>query len=220
LQGESRWLALAQCWDSLPAQEQIWILHWGLDAFPHKVGALVPQSLASEHDEVTLEGLRILGALGGTQAVAPLRELAAKFLNHPSAAVRAAAAHASPPGVDWRTFLDKETEWQVRAAAVTQLAKQEGEAALPTLIQLLRSNDWRVRAAAADAIAGMGPRCAECMKPLVHDTDENVRIAAVRVLLNLGEDEWLKHELVLTTADDMRQKNPSNSNIVSGQVAE
>ncbi len=116
---------------------------------------------------------------------------------------------------DFRPFLDQETERHVRPAAVTQLGKQEGEDALPTLIQLLRSNDWRLRAAAADAIAGMGPRCAERMKPLVHDTDENVRIAAVRVLLNLAEDEWLKHELGLTTGDDMRRKSPSNSNIVS-----
>jgi HEAT repeat protein len=67
------------------------------------------------------------------------------------------------------------------------------------LIQFFSSNDWRLRAAAADAIAAMGARSAEPMKPLVHDTDENVRIAAVRVLLNLGEDEWLKHELGLTT---------------------
>jgi HEAT repeat protein len=91
---------------------------------------------------------------------------------------------------------------------------------LPTLIQLFRSNDWRLRAAAADAIAGMGPRCAEQMKPLVHDTDENVRIAAVRVLLNLGQDGRLKHELVLATGDDWRQKSPSTSNIISEQVAE
>ena len=219
LQGESSWLALALSWDSLRAQEQVWILHWGLDAFPHRVGALVPQSLASERDDVRLEGLRILGALGETQAVASLRKLAAKFLSDPSAAVRAAAAHVSPPGVDWRAFLDQETEWHVRAAAVTQLAKQEGEDALPTLIQLLRSNDWRLRAAAADAIAGMGPRCAERMKPLVQDTDENVRIAAVRVLLNLAEDEWLKHELGLTAGDGMRPKSPSNSTIVPGRVA-
>ncbi len=54
------------------------------------------------------------------------------------------------------------------------------------------------------------------MKPLVHDTDENVRIAAVRVLLNLAEDEWLKHELGLTIGDEMHQKSPFNANIVSG----
>jgi HEAT repeat protein len=220
LQGESSWLALARAWDDLRGQEQVWILDWGLDAFPHMVGALVPQSLASERDDVRLEGLRVLGALGETEAVASVRELAGKFLNDPSAAVRAAAAHASPPGVDWRAFLDQETEWQARAAAATQLGKQEGEDALPTLVQLLRSNDWRLRAAAADAIAGMGARCAERMKPLVRDTDENVRIAAVRVLLNLAEDEWLKHELGLTTGDDMRGKGPSNSKIVSGRVAE
>jgi HEAT repeat protein len=197
LQGESSWLTLARSWDALRVQEQVWILHWGLEAFPEMIGALVPQSLASERDDVRLEGLRVLGALGERQAGASLRELAAKFLNDPAADVRAAAAHASPPGVDWRAFLEQETEWQVRAAAVTQLAKEEGENALPTLIQLLRSNDWRLRAAAADGIAGMGPRGGERMKPLVHDADENVRIAAVRVLLNLAEDEWLKHELGL-----------------------
>jgi hypothetical protein len=197
LQGQSSWLALARSWDNLRAQEQVWILHWGLDAFPEMVGALVPQSLASEWDDVRLEGLRVLGALGETQTAASLRDLAGKFLNDPDAAVRAAAAHASPPGVDWRAFLEQEAEWQVRAAAVGQLAKQDGEDALPTLIQILRSNDWRLRAAAADAIAGMGPSGGERMKPLVHDTDENVRIAAVRVLLNLAEDEWLKHELGL-----------------------
>jgi HEAT repeat protein len=170
-----------------------------MDEFPGMVSALVPQSLASQHAEIRLEGLRVLGSLGEKQAAASIRKLAVEFLNDRSAIVRAAAAHASPPAVDWRSFLDQETDRQVRAAAITQLAKQEGQNALPTLIQFLGSNDWRLRATAADAIAGMGARSTELMKPLVHDTDENVRIAAVRVLLNLAEEEWLKHELSLTT---------------------
>jgi HEAT repeat protein len=198
MQGEFTWLALARFWGNLRVREQVWVLQWGMDEFPGMVGALAPQSLASEHAEVRLEGLRVLGALGEKQAAAPIRKLAAEFLNDRSAIVRAAAAHAFPPAVDWRAFLDQETDWRVRAAAITQLAKQEGENALPTLIQFLRSNDWRLRAAAADAIASMGAPSAELMKPLVHDSDENVRIAAVRVLLNLTEDEWLKHELGLT----------------------
>jgi HEAT repeats len=199
MQGELTWLTLARFWGNLRAQEQIWVLQWGIDEFPGMVGALVPQSLASEHPEVRLEGLRVLGALGEKEVAVSIRKLAAEFLNDRSAIVRAAAAHASPPAVDWRSFLDQETDRQVRAAAITQLAKQEGQNALPTLIQFLGSNDWRLRATAADAIAGMGARSTELMKPLVHDTDENVRIAAVRVLLNLAEDEWLKHELSLTT---------------------
>jgi HEAT repeat protein len=199
MQGELTWVALARFWGNLRAQEQVWVLQWGIDEFPGMVGALVPQSLASEHAEVRLEALRVLGALGEKQADASIRELAAEFLNDRSAIVRAAAAHASPPAFDWRAFLDRETDLQVRAAAITQLAKQEGQNALPTLIQFLGSDDWHLRAAAADAIAGMGARSAELMKPLVHDGDENVRIAAVRVLLNLAEDEWLKHELGLTT---------------------
>ncbi len=83
LQGESSWLALARSWDNLRAQEQVWILHWGLDAFPEMVGALVPQSLASEWDDVRLEGLRVLGALGETQAAASLRELAGQISQRP-----------------------------------------------------------------------------------------------------------------------------------------
>jgi len=199
MQGELTWLALARLWGNLRAQEQVWVLQWGIDEFPGMVGALVPQSLASKHAEVRLEGLRVLGALGEKQAAASIRKLAAEFLNDRSAIVRAAAAHASPPAVDWRAFLDKETDRQVCAAAITQLAKQEGQNALPTLIQFLGSIDWHFRATAADAIAGLGAGTAELMKPLVHDTDENVRIAAVRVLLNLVEDQWLKHELGLTT---------------------
>jgi hypothetical protein len=199
MQGELTWLALARFWGNLRAQEQVWVLQWGMEEFPGMVSALVPQSLASQHADVRLEGLRVLGTLGEKQAAASIRKLAVEFLNDRSAIVRAAAAHASPPGVDWRAFLDQETHWRVRAAAIAQFAKQEGENAWPALIQFFGSNDWRLRAAAADAIAAIGARSAEPMKPLVHDTDENVRIAAVRVLLNLGEDEWLKHELGLTT---------------------
>jgi len=199
IQGELTWLALARQWENLRSREQVWVLQWGMDEFPGMVSALVPQSLASQHAEVRLEGLRVLGALGEQHAAASIRELAAEFLNDRSAIVRAAAAHASPPGVDWRAFLDRETQWRVRAAAIPQFAKQEGANALPALIQFLGNDDWRLRAAAADAIAVLGARSAESMKPLVHDTNENVRIAAVRVLLNLGQDEWLKHELGLTT---------------------
>jgi hypothetical protein len=199
MQGELTWLGLARFWGNLRAQEQVWVLQWGMEEFPGMVSALVPQSLASQHAEVSLEGLRVLGTLGEKQAAASIRKLAVEFLNDRSPIVRAAAAEASPPGVDWRAFLDQETHWRVRTAAIAQFAKQEGENAWPALIQFFGSNDWRLRAAAADAIAAMGARSAEPMKPLVHDTDENVRIAAVRVLLNLGEDEWLKHELGLTT---------------------
>ena len=125
--------------------------------------------------------------------------LAIPLLDDPDAQVREAAVLTGPAGLDWRAFLSRETVPSVRRAVVLQLARTAGEEAIPDLAGLLRSDDWQVRALCAEALARLGECVVETVKPLVHDEDQRVRVAAVRVLLHLRQDTWLKHEFGLVT---------------------
>jgi HEAT repeat protein len=86
-----------------------------------------------------------------------------------------------------------------------QLAKTEPQKAFRDLVQFLRSTDWQIRVAAADGLARLGTT-AGTTKNARARPDENVRIAAVGVLLE--EDDWLKHELGMT---GMEPKLPASA---------
>ncbi len=84
----------------------------------------------------------------------------------------------------------------VRRACLTALRKCEGERALPELVDALREQDWQIRAVAAKELAALGAPVIENVRPLVHDSQEYIRIAAVAVLAELEDYAWLERELL------------------------
>jgi len=66
------------------------------------------------------------------------------------------------------------------------------------LTDCLRDQRWQVRAAACNIIASLGPTIVNEICPLLHDSDENVRIAVASILVGLGEPELL--ERVIATS--------------------
>jgi HEAT repeat protein len=107
------------------------------------------------------------------------------------AEVREAAIRAVPPEVDWRALLASEVNTAIRVAITVQLTKTAREEAIPTLIALLNSDHWQERANAAACLTSLGPAVVEAIKPLLHRARQSVRAAALRVLFDLGQGEWL-----------------------------
>ena len=193
-QGEGVWTALALEWNKLTEDGQVWLLQWGLEEFGAMVGGLLPEALRSNLRRVRIEALRALANLPASAVSQPVRAMALPLLEDADAEVRALAASASPAGPDWGAFIEHEVNPLVRRAAVIQLARTEGKRAIPDLLQLLCAENWQVRAVAAESLVSLGMAAAEAVKPLVHDDDQNVRIAAARILLDLEQDSWLQLE--------------------------
>lgn len=151
-------------------------------------------SLRSDR-KLKVEALRNLAGLPKDGEQESLRALALPFLADPDPWVREAAVWASPAACEWRTLLAREADPIVRRACVFQLATLEQEQAIPDLIQFLHSEDWQLRSVSAEALVKLGVIAVDQIKPLVHHSNRNVRISALRILLDLKQDSWLKREL-------------------------
>jgi hypothetical protein len=196
-QGERAWIRLALLWDQLAARLQTWLLQWGSREFQAMLPGLLPQALSSGDHGLVLEALRAMADAGENIVPEPIRGLAVTFLSDRDPAVRQAAVAAAPSRVNWREFLACEPSSAVRSEAMIQLAKKERERSIPDLIHFLRSSDWQARAAAAGCLVTLGTAAADAVKPLVRDGDQNVRTAAVRILIALQQDVWLEQELLM-----------------------
>jgi len=190
-QGPQAWVHLALHWDDLHTAVRIWLLRWGSQDFPAMVPCLLPQALRQANRSLVLEALRTMGEVGETLVPIYIRSLAAAFLSDVDAEVREAAIRAVPPKVDWRALLVSEANPAVRVSITVQLTKTAREEAIPTLIALLDSDHWQERANAAACLSSLGPAVVEAVKPLLHRASQSVRAAALRVLLDLGQDEWI-----------------------------
>lgn len=75
-----------------------------------------------------------------------------------------------------------ETDASVREALFTALASLASEAAVQSLLPLLRSEDASLRNGAIEALAAMPQAVAPCMDGLLQDADPDVRIFTVNLL--------------------------------------
>lgn len=141
-----------------------------------------------------IQALRTLAELCESDMQESLRALALPFLSDPDPSVREAAIWAGPADLEWRTLLERELDPCVRRACVFQLATVERERAIPDLIQFLHSEDWQLRCVSAEALVKLGTVVTEEVKPLVHHSKTGVRVAALRILLDLKQDIWLERE--------------------------
>lgn len=155
-QGEPAWMTIAREWQRLSEQNQIWLLRWGSEEVPQMTTSLLLGALSNGSKDVLIEGLRALATLRGNGVPEAIESIAAEMLKNLDPEVREWAVHAAPARQDWRTFLEREPEASVRRACIPQLARSEGERAVPDLIEFLRSEDWQIRAQAAAAMSRMG----------------------------------------------------------------
>lgn len=205
--GEPAFCYLREQWDALCDADRIWLLRWAVNDWPLSAPALIARALERDGAEVALAALQSVPAVLGDDSRGPLRPLVSRWARHADPALRRAAIEAGAQGVDWRgAALETETDPAVRRACIARLAEQEGAAGVSTLIALLEDADWQTRATAAGALIEIGSGAAtavpvaEAVKPLAHDCRQAVQVAAVQVLIGLGEQAWLEKEFLASSA--------------------
>jgi hypothetical protein len=193
-QGESAFQLLTGHWDALSEENKEWLLRWGSRISSREVDALVCRALEAGQDTLILAALECLAEQGS-----PSEEYADalhRLVQHPNPAVRLAALRAGAQGIDWREMLARETDRAIRCECISRLAWEEGARAMGDLVHLLETEEWDLRAAATSALIGLGPAAIPPMRRLVEHPAEGVRVAAVRVLVELGDDLWLEEKLI------------------------
>lgn len=169
-----------------------WLMDCG--ARKHQVYAveLLADALKSGSDGLVLRALESIPRLG--QASVLFRTLLGRFLEHPEKGIRLAALRAGAPVEGIKERLAGEQDKDIRLELISRLAGEQGEAAVPVLVELLHDKAWEIRAGATNALIRIGRPAIDAVKPLIDIEDEKVRIAAAQVLIALGQDEWLEAE--------------------------
>lgn len=209
-QGEAAWALIASRWQQLTEEDQFWLLGWGSSKNPQIIANTIQHALSSGTRRVRMEALRALSGFEEHESIEPIRALLIPLLQDEDLIVRHAAVFSAPSDVDWRALLRHERHLPTRQAALAQLVKAEGARAIPDLLEHLRDNNWQIRATASDLLVNLGDAVVEPVKSLVQDPDQNVRVAAVRILLDLEQDHWLEQEILLPQ-DNGRQPSTTYS---------
>ncbi|HOQ27190.1 MAG TPA: HEAT repeat domain-containing protein [Armatimonadota bacterium] len=193
-QGESAFQLLIGHWDAFSEENKEWLLRWGSRLSSPEVEVLLRRALDSGQDTLMLVALECLAERGGPSE--DLAEALHRLVQHPNPAIRLAATRAGAQGIDWREMLAREADRGIRRECISRLAQEEGARALDDLVQLLENEEWDLRAAATSALIGLGSAVIPAMRRLVEHPAEGVRVAAVRVLVELGDDLWLEEKLI------------------------
>ena len=194
-QGLPAWVQLTNGWDNLGSRDQVWLLEWGSRECQHSIGPALKAGLSSTCMRVLQAALETLSRDEIRDLYPSLLPLAGPALTHIDSRVRRAAVAANPPEVDWRAMLRGDPDPLVRRACLTVLRKCEGQRALLELVDALREQDWQTRAVAAKELAALGAPVIESVRPLLHDSQECIRIAAAAVLAELEDYAWLERQL-------------------------
>lgn len=186
---------LASRWERLGSESRAWLLAWAAEEAPdaEATASLVDAALADESEEVALAGLEA-GERLPEGAVSEDR--LARWAEHPEPEMRATAV-AAGARVDLDAIVEAGTEPPaVLAAAMGRLRSVRGEEAAGAIAPHLESDSHEVRSAARDELVEIGAPAIEWLRPYVHSGAPETRAAAVRALLDLGDDEWLAEELL------------------------
>ena len=198
-QGDAATGGLLTHWAALDRATRAWLIDWAAQTVsPGAADEVVERALESRNDELLHIALLRLAERPDV-AIHPAEAALVDWLRHPDAVVRRAAISNTAAPFAWTRLLELATgdvEPGVRAAATRRLASDFNSRALFYLLDALGDADWQVRAAAVDGLASLGCDVSQAVRPLVEDERLAVRVAAVDVLLRLGEDAWLAEHLL------------------------
>jgi hypothetical protein len=170
------------------ADDTRWLLEWGAPAGFPGVEALARRALESDDTALQETGLRALARVGTREAeTAPLLERFAHAEPH----VRLEAVRAGLR-LEFSALAVDEPDAALRLEAIARLNATD----LNVLTRLLEDADWRVRARATERLIALGREVTEPMRELLDDPRLEVRTAAARVLMELGDDAWLEERLL------------------------
>jgi hypothetical protein len=135
-------------------------------------------------DDLDVDGK--IWLLGWTAAVAPAE----------SAALADVALETGPEELALEAIqISEEAGLELESAKVARWVGAD-EATLEQLAERLSDESPEVRAEARERIVAIGPEAVATLRPLVRSEEPEVRAAAVRALLDLGDDDWLADALL------------------------
>ena len=193
-QGPSVIQALLARWDELPEQNREWLLAWSVEAGEPFATNAIHRALVSASEELVAIGLESAADLGLCDET--VNCAAIRYLKHPQARLRRLACRIAHADINWQTLVSSEPDPATAAVCVARMAESKPGAVTGELIDCLRDQRWQVRSSACNAIASRGPAIVDEICPLLHDSDENVRIAVASILVGLGEAELLERLMV------------------------
>jgi cyclophilin family peptidyl-prolyl cis-trans isomerase/HEAT repeat protein len=181
----------------------------GLAALKHADAAPAALALAKRTDadvKLRVAAIRMLGAAGGTAAVAPLLDLAFAR-SEPVAitieAIAALGALGAPSAFDALVDLVKDSRPSVRAAALSAAAKADAEGFLLVLSGIGPDRDWTVRAALAPVLGSLpADRVTAAIEELTEDEDARVHGPALEALAAVKAPSAAKRILAALEAPD------------------
>ena len=191
--GPSSCRFLVAHWEELPTEIQGWLLKLVAAPCPDSVAPHVQRALRAGESALVDAALEAVATHPWPNASFQ-NELAALW-NSTDPKRRLAVLRAGLKDLDWLSVTKTDPDIRVRAAAVKCLARDEGEAAADTLGRLLEDEDWRLRAAAADSLKTLGDAGTAVAQERLHHARNDVRLAAVQVMLASGCHEFLEREL-------------------------
>jgi hypothetical protein len=177
--GESAFLQLLGGWDSLGPATRGWLLHWGVrDHLGHVTKPLL-SALRTDTDRTAA-----LGALAGlAYGKEPFESSLSELAKNEDAVVRLAALKAGARVEEPGRLAQEEPDPEIRRHFVDRMTDAS------RLAEILEDPVWQVRAAAVRALIRCGDSAEPVVAPLLHSDQEEIRVAAIQVLLGLGRQE-------------------------------
>ena len=172
-------LPLWEGWDALATEEREWLL-------------TVTERQDWQLARTRTEKLLAAGETAPFLLAAAVRlelELPAGLWQSPTSEVRALALAAGQADAELARFLTDETPLVEVVAAVPRCPRT-------LLLSLLLDSRWQVRAEAVKALAAQEPAL-EKVRPLALSETLETRVAAVELLLQWGDDEWLAEQFAV-----------------------
>jgi hypothetical protein len=195
-QGKAALGPLAGLWGRLSPENRTWLLDWAVNEAPADpdTAELVSRAVTADDEDTALTGLRAALRLDGA-GIGP--ETLERWAADERLDLRAAAIEAGAP-VDVDATLTRDDQpAEIVAALLRRLSAHPADASTaPLIARHLLSEELDVRGTARDALVALGEPALAVLRPLVRDQSPDTRAAAVRALLDLGDDEWLADELL------------------------
>lgn len=170
-----------------------WLLKWAGRVSHATTARLLREAL--EQGAGALPGIALEVLAQDPRRYPEVRALAAGRTSSDNPRERALAWRVAPlePEQDWAELFAQEREPEVRCSLARRLAE---EPRLEPLLALASDSDWRLRALAAQGLTALGPAALEPARGLARSPGLEIRAVGARVLVSLGDYEWMEEHLL------------------------
>lgn len=186
--GEEAWNSFSRCLDELPDSAKVWMVEWGGRIGASAAGKLVVLLLAGESafHKAALMAARELELSLEPAVLTPL-------LSSGDPLLRSLAIELGAPVENPLQQLHCETSTQVRLVLLSRFGAMF---TIPELLSLQGRADHRVSSALAAALIKKGENALDSAKELAVSDDPHEKALGCRVLMSLGEYEWLESQFL------------------------